>query len=202
MTVTEIQPVSRMKMRIFLDGESAFVISPAQVHKWGLYEGKSLDSEQERILMHQASMYAARTAVELLAQRDYTAQDLRQKLRRREFSEQFTEFALEYVQQNHYQDDMRFAESYIRSRGYKYSRMQIRAKLMQKGIDGELIDRALQAADHHDTDSIRIELDKRFPDGQPYPPPSDPSMQRFMRSMIRKGYSYRELMSAMRFEEE
>ena len=196
MIVSKVQSITKMKMRVFLDGEPAFVASPAQIRLWGLYEGKQLDECQENILRHQICIYAARTAAEILARREYSARDLEQKLKAKEFSSEAIRFALDYVKKKHYQDDERCAEVYIRSHSGKKSRMQIRAALRGRGISEDIIDAALQQSELEETDIILSDLEKRFgPDGE-IPGTEDPAYHKLLQSYLRKGFRFGDIREA------
>ncbi len=196
MIVTKMQSITKMKMRVSLDGEPAFVASPAQIRLWGLYEGKELDPEQESTLQHQIYLYAARTAAETLARREYSAHELEQKLRSREFTSEAIRYALDYVRQKHYQDDERCAEAYIRSHSHKKSRLQMRACLREKGISDDVIEIALNEYCPDDSDILVADLNKRFgPDGL-IPSPGDLAYQKLIQSYQRKGFRFSDIREA------
>jgi regulatory protein len=54
--------------------------------------------------------------MDLLARREHSAHELRQKLEKREFDRDEIELALEVLQQNNLQSDARFTESYVNHR--------------------------------------------------------------------------------------
>lgn len=198
MIVTKVQSVTKMKMRVFLDGEPAFVASPAQIRLWGLYEGKELAGEEEITLRRQIYIYAARTAAEILARREYSAHDLGQKLRAKEFTSDAVSYALEYVRQKHYQDDGRCAEAYIRSHSHKKSRMQLRAALRDMGISDDVIEEALCTYGPSEQDIILNDLGKRFgPEGR-IPDPKDPAYNKLIQSYLRKGFRFSDIREAIR----
>lgn len=196
MIVTKMQSISKMKMRVFLDGEPAFVASPAQIRLWGLFEGRELDEGQESTLRQQICMYASRCAAELLARREYSAHDLEQKLRAKEFWPEAVQFALHYVKQKHYQDDSRCAEAYIRSHSRKKSRLQMRAALKEKGISDDIIESALRAYGPDDSDIILTDLLKRFGQDGQIPDIKDPAYQKLIQSYQRKGFRFSDIREA------
>ncbi len=196
MTVTKMERLSKVKMRVFLDGEPAFAASAAQIRLWGLYEGQELSEEEESRLSRQICMYAARTAVEILTRREYSAHDLLVKLRQKEFTPEAAEFALAYVRQKHFQDDLRYAESYIRSHSSK-SRMQIRVYLKGHGLTDDIIEEALGREEKDDEDTLISELKKRIGRMGQIPEPSDPAYGKLVLSMQRRGFRYSDIRSAL-----
>ena len=196
MIITKVQSITKTKMRVFFDGEPAFVASAAQLRLWGLYEGKELDEKQTDTLRHQICIYAARTAAELLARREYSAHDLNQKLRAKEFPAYAVLFAIDYVRQKHYQDDKRCAEAYIRSHCGKKSRMQIRASLRERGISDEIIEDALDQCGAEDINVILSDLEKRLmPEGK-LPDPGDPAYNKMIQTYLRRGFRFGDIREA------
>ncbi|MDB3978466.1 recombination regulator RecX [Pseudomonadales bacterium] len=87
-----------------------------------------------------------RSALNLLAQREQTAFELKQKLSRR-FPEQaaLLDEVIERLQEQGLQDDTRMAEAYVRYRVQRgQGPMKIRSEMMQKGLTGDDIDTAFR----------------------------------------------------------
>ena len=87
-----------------------------------------------------------RSALNLLAQREQTAFELKQKLSRR-FPEQaaLLDEVIERLQEQGLQDDTRMAEAYVRYRVQRgQGPMKIRSEMMQKGLTGYDIDTAFR----------------------------------------------------------
>ncbi|MDH3448313.1 MAG: recombination regulator RecX, partial [Gammaproteobacteria bacterium] len=83
-------------------------------------------------------------AMDLLARREHSAQELRQKLTAREFDNDAIEEAMRGLRDDGLQSDERFAESYINSRfNAGIGPRKIRFELRQRGIADELVDRYL-----------------------------------------------------------
>ena len=83
-------------------------------------------------------------AMDLLARREHSAQELRQKLTAREFDNDAIEEAMRGLRDDGLQSDERFAESYINSRfNAGIGPRKIRFELCQRGIADELVDRYL-----------------------------------------------------------
>ncbi len=105
-------------------------------------------------------LFAPAAAVDLLSRRDHSEAELRQKLRRRGFSADAIEFALQRMQDYRYQDDDRFAESWVRSRmsGVGRSRNALVAGLARKGVDRETVERAIRQYEEENPDCFREAL--------------------------------------------
>lgn len=91
-------------------------------------------------------MSARNKAMDLLARREHSAHELRQKLKMREFDSDEIELALEVLQQDNLQSDSRFTESYINHRiNAGLGPIKIMLELGRKGVCGELIDEHMSA---------------------------------------------------------
>lgn len=89
---------------------------------------------------------AKQVAVRLLARREHSTEELRQKLVRREFELDEIATALLELQQGDWQSDERFAEAYIRSRRLKgFGPVRIAAELRERGVDEQIVHRYLLA---------------------------------------------------------
>ena len=84
--------------------------------------------------------------MDLLARREHSAHELRQKLEKREFDRDEIELALEVLQQNNLQSDTRFTESYANHRiNAGLGPVKIAHELRQRGVDSVLVDDHMSA---------------------------------------------------------
>ncbi len=84
-------------------------------------------------------------ALDLLARREHSRQELREKLLRREFNISEIEEVLEKLESENYLNDSRFAEEWIRSRKKNKPRGKnlIKAELLDKGVEREIVEARL-----------------------------------------------------------
>lgn len=110
-------------------------------------------------------------ALKLLARREHSESELRQKLRSKLDSENVSDSLIENILgeliEAGYQSDRRFAELYAEQRKNRgYGPLAIRAKLGERGIDGDLSRSAIEklAIDwsEHASDTLR----RRFSDSE------------------------------------
>lgn len=93
-----------------------------------------------------AEVYAK--AVELLARREHSAQELARKLRTRGCDQVVVETVLARLEADRLQSDARYAEVYLRQRSEKgYGPQRIRAELQERGVDERLINEAMRQAE-------------------------------------------------------
>ncbi|MGV6988019.1 recombination regulator RecX [Testudinibacter sp. P80/BLE/0925] len=76
----------------------------------------------------------------LLARRDYSCEEIRQKMTAKAFAAEDIETVLQHCRQKGWQSDQRFCEHFLLSRSRKgYGPARIKQELQQKGIASDLI---------------------------------------------------------------
>ena len=117
MIVTEIEPYTRTKFKVYLDGKFAFVLYKGELSRYGIRkEGEISAGIVEKIETEVVLKRAKLRAMHLLADMDRTEAGLREKLRQGLYPEDASEDAIRYVKSFGYLDDGRHAENFIRSR--------------------------------------------------------------------------------------
>lgn len=91
-------------------------------------------------------MSAKSVAVRLLARREHSAFEIRDKLLKREFAEEEVMRAIAELKQGGWLSDERFAEAYIRMRQVKgFGPVRIAMELNERGVDERIVERYLHA---------------------------------------------------------
>lgn len=195
-----IEPVTKTKFRIYLDGQFAFVLYKSELSSCHLKDGEAVTEDQiETILSEIVLKRAKRKAMSLLQSMDRTESELRDRLLRQDFPEETVDQAVRYVKSFGYVDDRRYAESFILSRKGRKSRREIYAELYGKKIDGEIVDEMMERC-YEESDSgeaLRHLLRKKHYD------PSRASVeekQKLYAYLARKGFSYGEIKKALNLE--
>ncbi len=99
-------------------------------------------SREERLLQ------GKKRAMHFLERRDYSRKGLIEKLARDGYEESLISEIIDYLDSYHYLDDVRFAESLIRSRKTTKSRRELLYYLKTKGISEEAIEAAMESNYH------------------------------------------------------
>ena len=190
MKVTGIEPYSKTKYKVSLDGKFAFVLYKGELSRFHIREGEELSEEtQQKIYSDVLLKRAKLRALHLLSDMDRTENALREKLRLGLYPQEIIDAAVEYVRSFGYLNDARYAENFVRSRQGMKSRREIRAQLLQKGVPSEMIDDAFEACGEEggEADAIRRLLEKKRFD----PVCADErEIQRLYGYLARKGFSY------------
>jgi regulatory protein len=107
-------------------------------------------------------------AMDLLARREHSVQELRAKLKRRFADESMIDEQLARLARDNLQSDARFAGSYVRQRvGRGYGPLRLRAELRERGVSDADSDMALEAAAVDWCELASTVLRKKFGDGEP-----------------------------------
>ncbi|WP_205746064.1 MULTISPECIES: regulatory protein RecX [Dyella] len=108
-----------------------------------------------------ASAYSK--ALGLLARREHSRVELKRKLRQGGYEGAESSEAIDRLGEQHYQDDLRFAEVLIRSRASQgYGPLRLRAELKTHGLSETRIRQLLDEADMDWTASAANQLRRRY----------------------------------------
>ena len=104
----------------------------------------------------------------LLARREHSVRELRTKLAARGYGPDGIEAALETLCERGLLSDERFASAFLRSRRERgQGPLKIRAQLMQRGVNSELIDAALSGAGVDWDECAQAARSRRFGESPP-----------------------------------
>lgn len=145
MTVTNIEPITKTRFRVYVDGQSAFVLYKGELSRYHIEPEGELDEEvYEEILQKVVLKRAKARALHLLNAMGRTEAQLRSKLETGGYPDRVTEEAIAYVKSFGYLNDAEYARSYIEVRKAKKSRKELYAALCRKGIAREEAELALE----------------------------------------------------------
>ena len=163
MTLTGIRPLPKGRGRnaIYLNDEFAFVLYKGELATYGLEEGMTVDDALYLRIMEETIFPRARKrGMNLLKTMDRTEADVRRRLSEGGYPQEAIDNAVEYLRSYHYIDDERYASEYIRCKSSSMSRRQITAKLIEKGVSKDIIERSFALYDEENgTDSDEAELE-------------------------------------------
>ena len=194
------EPVGKGKLRVkFSDGITCLLYS-REARSYRIEEHASLSYQQYDILMKESlGKRAKKRAMHLLEQMDRTEKQLREKLAAGEYPQCCIDDAIDYVKSFHYLDDYRYACTYVQYRRERMSRGQLTQKLLQKGVDRSLIDRATEEyCTLDETERIMVLLAKKGYD------PKNCEQKEFVRIyqfLLRRGFQSGDILKCMKRED-
>lgn len=202
MIVTKVEPVSKNRYKVEVDGEFAFVLYRRELSHYQIREECEVSEESfEQIKKEVIIKRAKLRAMHLLNDMDRTESQLRTKLRQSCYTEDVVEAALAYVKSFGYIDDLDYAKRYIQNRQNQKSKRELYAQLVGKGIERELIELAMEecyTGEDDEIEAIRRLAAKRkyhFCDA------TREEQQKQMAYFMRKGFSYENIRRALEAEE-
>ena len=193
MVVTKVEMMTKIKYKVYLDEQFAFVLYKGELSHYRLSEGALLEEETvQEILQKVICKRAKLRAMHLLEDMDRSEAALREKLVQGLYPEEAVEAAISYVRSFGYLDDARYAMNFVQSRKSSKSRREILYQLCQKGVSKETAKEAVEAGfDHEDeTDAIRRILEKKRVDPGTATPQQ---MQKLYGHLARKGFRYEDI---------
>ena len=201
MTVTKIEPVTKSKYKIYLDGQFAFVLYKGELSRYQIEEDGLLEEAQYQRIRNDIVLKRAKLrAMHLLTDMGRTESQLRSKLALGGSPEDIVGEAVEYVKSFGYIDDMEYARSFIESRKDKKSRKELYAALSQKGVEKELIEQAFEECYGNEDSRAAIEaiLQKKKYD----PHTADHAQtQKILGYLVRKGFHYEDIRQVIQVSE-
>ena len=147
-TITALEPQKNDSARtsVFLDGEFAFGVHQDLVAKHGLHVGATLTPEDQRAIERDEQyVQAKQRALDYLAHKPRTEEEVRRKLRRQDASDAVIDDVVARLYELDYLDDEAYATDYVRNRfaSKKYGPVRIRRELIERGVDRHVADAAV-----------------------------------------------------------
>lgn len=141
--------------------------------------------------MLESEKAVAEAIIALLARREYSQQELRQRIAPRVEDEVLLEQVLARLAEQGYQSDQRCAAMLARQRAEQgYGRRRIQQDLRQRGIDKGLIDETLAALAVDWFELARQHAQRRYGSA---PPGDARERARRMRHLLGRGFEYEEV---------
>lgn len=152
---------------VYIDGKYEFSLSESDLVRLGLRKDQEFTAaELEDMQLTSRIGKAYDRALNYLGIRPHSEQEIRQYLRRKQYEEEVIETVMNKLANLKLIDDVAFARAWVESRQAlkPRSRRKLQQELMQKGVDRDTIDRALEAIDEDvQLQNLRQLIDKKRP---------------------------------------
>lgn len=147
MIVTGIEPVTKKKYKVEIDGQLAFMLYKGELSRYHIRIQEEIEEDTyQQILSEVLEKRAKLRAMHLLTKMDRTEKELYEKLKNDGHPACVIEAAVAYVKSYGYIDDRQYARKYIESQKEKKGFRRIAMELSHKGISRELIAEAAEEA--------------------------------------------------------
>lgn len=191
MTITSVEKLRNKDMvRVFIDDEYSFTIPTEYYLKSNLYEQTEITEEQLDHIRGRILVEAAKEkAVRFLTKKDRSQEEIISKLKEAGFDYNIALKAAEELRTIGYLDDSRYALKYIndRIRTKALSRKAVAYELERKGIDPEIIEKALSEFEIDDFEIALREAKRKF--GK-YDMSDEKTAQKVYRFLAHRGFSH------------
>lgn len=143
----EITAIKKQKregrVNVYIDGRFAFGVSANCLVDFNLYKGRKLSQKEiERIKEAETKNKCFEKAYRLLSLRPRSEQEISERLAEK-FSLALVRETVQQLKDNGYINDREFASQWIKERSKNYGKKKIRAELLKKGVDKNIIDQLL-----------------------------------------------------------
>ena len=139
LTITSIKELNKKKLLISINYEEAFALYKGEVRRLHIKEGVVLPESVYEEIIAILTKRATLRAMSLLTNKDYARQELIDKLAKSRYPKESIKKAVAYVESYGYIDDYRYAYNYFNFKAANKSKRIIEMKLMQKGINSNII---------------------------------------------------------------
>lgn len=167
-----------------LSGETLKIPSAVYLER-RLHVNQSLDPAAYRMYMAQRGYpHALEAAMNFLALRERSEQEIRARLRRSCYDEATIQRVLDTLNAHALVSDARFAEQWVHQRARKYGRNRIAQELRMKGVSREEAETALSVLPEE------AEFDQALRQAQRSCRKFQGDAKKIAQSLVRKGYSW------------
>ena len=191
--VTALRAGRRGQFAVHVDGDFVFSVSDSFVARWHLYQGRELDDDALAQLRGQASAERViADAYRLLGHRARSRHELRRRLLQKGHDDEAVAGALERLAGDGLLDDAEFARNYLADkRGLSgWGSQRIRRGLAELGVDHDVIDAALGAAEAAEGDDAELDRALAALSRREAPQaPLDAARRRAYQALMRRGFS-------------
>lgn len=168
MKITDITPQKRNKdfYNIFIDGEFFCSLDDESIYTMKLKEGVEVDTILlEKAATQSAYKKALNYSLYILAKYYKTKHELIKKLKEKEYKDDTINSVIEKLKELGYLNDEMYVEDYIRSKqgsNQTINKRTLYNKLLQKGIDRELVQNSLKNVDIDEYDIAMKAAEKKL----------------------------------------
>lgn len=199
MYVTKIEPVTKTRYKVFLDGQFAFVLYKSELSRYHIVQDAEVGKDTISHILGEIVLKRAKLrAMHLLTDMDRTESQLRTKLKQSLYPDEIVNQVMDYVKSFGYIEDGNYARRFVDGRKGVKSRKEIYAALCQKGVPKDTIERVMEECyeDEGEQEAIRRILQKKkFCAEQA----TEPERTKIYSYLMRKGFRYEDIRQVIQF---
>ena len=194
--IISIKQGKNNKIHIHLDGEYKATVDSDWWYSEKYRNYKEITEEELTELLNSVSFRRAyNKGLDILSRRPCSEKELARKLREKDFPDEAIEYAVNRLRELSLLDDERYAEMLAEHlyTNKHYGEKRILQELSVKGIDRDTARNAVFALDKDEINSIVLLLESKFKGKMN----DEKGKQRTVAALLRYGYSYSDIKSAL-----
>lgn len=200
MYVTYIEEADKRKAIVYVDGGESFPLYKGEIKRYGIREQNELsDDEYGHIIRDILIKRAKERAMHILQEADKTERQIREKLERGRYPSLVIDEVIKFLLKYEYINDYDYSVSYIKTYSKSQSERLMREKLLQRGVDRDIIvtamEDAMKEADY-DCQSIITDILRRKKYNNDTADIKEKN--RMVSHLLRKGFMYEDILASMR----
>lgn len=188
-TKLEVQKNDKNRVNLYVDDEFYSGIPAELVYLEHLKTGLEIDEKDlKKIIFENEKSKAMSRVTKYIGSSLKTQKQIRDYLRKKEYSDDTIEFVMSKLVEYNYIDDKKYAQAYVLTYGKKYGKLKLISQLKIKGVSEEIIECVLE---DNKVDSIESVASKYLKNNVM----SYEVSQKLFRFLYSRGYEFDEINS-------
>ena len=144
-TKLEVQKNDKNRVNLYVDDEFYSGIPAELVYLEHLKTGLEIDEKDlKKIIFENEKSKAMSRVTKYIGSSLKTQKQIRDYLRKKEYSDDTIEFVMSKLAEYNYIDDKKYAQAYVLTYGKKYGKLKLISQLKIKGVSEEIIECVLE----------------------------------------------------------
>ena len=144
-TKLEVQKNDKNRVNLYVDDEFYSGIPAELVYLEHLKTGLEIDEKDlKKIIFENEKSKAMSRVTKYIGSSLKTQKQIRDYLRKKEYSDDTIEFVMSKLVEYNYIDDKKYAQAYVLTYGKKYGKLKLISQLKVKGVSEEIIECVLE----------------------------------------------------------
>lgn len=131
--------------KIYIDDNYAFLLYNQDIKQYQLFKGEEITSDLYEIIIEDTVFRRAKQkAFTILQRSDRTEKEIYNRLKEAYYKDDIIERTINYLKSYNYLNDERYASNFISSKKHYHSKQALKIKLLQKGINKEVLEKIIE----------------------------------------------------------
>lgn len=144
-TKLEVQKNDKNRVNLYVDDEFYSGIPAELVYLEHLKTGLEIDEKDlKKIIFENEKSKAMSRVTKYIGSSLKTQKQIRDYLRKKEYSDDTIEFVMSKLVEYNYIDDKKYVQAYVLTYGKKYGKLKLKSQLKVKGVSEEIIECVLE----------------------------------------------------------